>query len=477
MNKPTKTISVCSRKYERRLAEIQDSEKRRMGYPTVGSVVKGYFTKTGFAKDPDGKPLVDFTCLGIAQDSFAATYTNNMGSPFVLSKTMKRDTKLIEQDLLKIMARYFSIPENSVAGYVTGGGTEGNTVSLWWARNYLIAQNQARSIKLSGQIRRQKKELDLYMKAPQIPSGERYKRCFKKSQKIDLLSQKAAQLAKPILYASNHAHYSVPKAADQLNIEFRYAPTLSNGSINTAQFEKLIKKHRQKEPDRPIIVVATLGATELGAIDNLPKIKEIMAGHVPSGGYCIHADGAFLGPALPILKPFGKMKGHILTYADTFCMSGHKLFAAPQECGIVLTSKNFLMQTLYKGGHSKTYTGGIDDITLVGSRTGLTPVMLHLIAHELGFNASQEKPSKFKKLVRQNLENARYLYGELIKRLPKEQVTWRPGQFIVAFPRPKNPELLVKYGIMPIRDNRCSICVLANVDKQLIDAFLSEYFE
>src|SRR5690348_2416340 len=70
--------------------------------------------------------LVNNRELGIKTGSLANVLLNNVGDPFKDSETSRMEVKRHERKLIAILEKFYGLPEHSVRGYVTTGGTEGN---------------------------------------------------------------------------------------------------------------------------------------------------------------------------------------------------------------------------------------------------------------------------------------------------------------------------------------------------------------
>src|SRR5262249_20698337 len=103
-----------------------------------------------------------------------------------------------------------------------------------------------------------------------------------------------------VFYCKDHTHYSIPKISEVLRLNVR--PVLSNndGSINLKDLQKELLLHLGAYPNSGVIVVANIGTTITGAIDDVPKINKILCEIIPSHNFTIHMDGALAGFVLPI---------------------------------------------------------------------------------------------------------------------------------------------------------------------------------
>ena len=93
--------------YTQHVKQLRDYALTRMGHPYTGPV-KGQLTDDEWLKtDSSKKKLIDNTIFGISPDSIADTYINNVGSPYSDAKIIQRDVKIVERDIIHILAKYF----------------------------------------------------------------------------------------------------------------------------------------------------------------------------------------------------------------------------------------------------------------------------------------------------------------------------------------------------------------------------------
>ena len=245
---------------------------------------------------------------------------NNVGDPFHTSNYWS-NTHGIEQEVITRFADLMRIAPEEAWGYVTSGGTEGNLYGLYLAREM-------------------------------FPSG--------------------------IFYFSEETHYSVLKNMRVLNARHTMIKRQDNGEIDYQNLYEMIEVNRHL----PAVIIANIGTTMRGAVDDIERIKEILRDLNVSHTY-IHADAALSGMILPFVddpQPYGFDAG-----INSIAVSGHKLIGAPLPCGVVLTRKTYVEQV----GRAIEYVG-IHDTTLSGSRNGLTPLMLWYALNRYGDEGFQE---------------------------------------------------------------------------------------
>ncbi len=421
--------------------------------------------------------IVDNKELGIKTGSLANVLLNNVGDPFKDSETSRMEVKRHERKLIAMLERYYGLPEFSVRGYVTTGGTEGNFAGLWWSKRFLINSALPAIIDRDDVTKLKiKEEQELTAALAKIPNNDYQTRSIHLQKIIDVRdavtesNRIAQQLLTPtVFYTKDHTHYSIPKIAEILRLNIKPVQSNSDGSMDLAQFKKELIFHLGAHPHSSVIVIANIGTTITGAFDDVPGIKKILEEMQPKPTYTIHLDGALTGFVMPIIKPFGDIPNYFDALGvNTLAFSAHKYPGLSQPCGIILARKAFFEKAFEKTERSIEYVGNILDVTITGSRSGLNVLMFYNALRSLGLKKNAEK---LKELVKENLEIAQYLYEELVKIFGKDKVYY-PFHFNVIFPKP-SMDMAKKYQLMLTGEN-ATICVLTNVTKQLIDQFVKD---
>lgn len=420
--------------------------------------------------------IVNNESLGIQTGSIANVLLNNVGDPFKDSETSLLEVKKHEREIIYVLEKYYGLEQGEARGYVTTGGTEGNFASLWWSKRYLINQSIETLIKNDNQIKIFNKEIhELEISLVKIPLNNFQARAEVLQNILNITNNVSEgksisqQLLTPtVFFCKGHTHYSVPKIAEILHLNIRPVMPNEDGSMNLQDFKKELLLHIGANPHSAVLVIANIGTTITGAIDNVPEIRNII-NMLNVKNYSIHMDGALTGFVLPILKPFGDVKNYFDAIGvNTLAVSAHKYPGLSQPCGIILAQKDFYNKAFEKSERSIEYVGNIVDSTITGSRSGLNVLMFYNALHSLGMHVDNEK---LRKMVEENKDNANYLYNRLIDIFGKDKVT-RPYHFNVLFPRPSQ-ELARKYQLM-LTGGTATICVLPNVTRKLIDEFLMD---
>ena len=133
-----------------------------------------------------------------------------------------------------------------------------------------------------------------------------------------------------IIYCSDEAHMSVPKAARLLGLgqaAIRRIPVDAAFRMKTDALEDAIAQDI-RDGKKPIAVVATSGTVSTGSIDPLNEIAEICRQH----SLWMHVDGAY-GALAAVAMP-EKFSG--LNEADSVSLDPHKWLYQPAGCGCLL---------------------------------------------------------------------------------------------------------------------------------------------
>ena len=318
---------------------------------------------------------------------------NNVGDPFHHSN-YRSNSHAFEREVVNRFAELLRISPGEAWGYVTSGGTEGNMYGLYLAR-------------------------EMYPNA--------------------------------IFYFSEETHYSVLKNVRLLNARYIMIKRQENGEIDYDDLQDMVRVHR----DVPAVIMATIGTTMRGAVDDVVRIRAILE-ELAVTNYYIHADAALSGMILPFVddpQPFGFDVG-----VDSVSVSGHKLIGAPLPCGVVVTKRTHVERV----GRAIELVG-VQDTTLSGSRSAIGPLMMWYALANYGNEG-------FRKLVAGMLDTAEYAVGQFNERgIP----AWRHKNSVtVVFERP-GPEVFRKWQIAP-EGEIAHIITMPHVTREMIDELVAD---
>ncbi len=318
---------------------------------------------------------------------------NNVGDPFHNSNFWV-NTHEFEREVVNAFAYLMGLGPEYCWGYVTHGGTEGNMYGLYLAR-------------------------ELH------PDG--------------------------LVYFSEDTHYSVLKTMHVLNARSIMIKSQESGEIDYDDLYETVRIHR----DVPGIVLANIGTTMKGAVDDVRKIRAIFK-ELAMTDYYIHADAALSGMILPFVEepqPYRFEDGY-----HSVAVSGHKMIGAPLPCGIVLAKRDSVARI----ARAIEYVGVLDT-TLSGSRNAFTPLVLWYALKRNGL-------SGFRKRVTDALEVAEYA----VARFNDNGISaWRhKNSLTVVFPRP--PESVTRKWQIAVYKDIAHIITMPHVTRDTVDAIVGD---
>ena len=328
---------------------------------------------------------------------------NNIGDPFQ-STNFRLNTHDMEREVITTFADIMHLEQEQAWGYVTSGGTEGNMYGLFMARELFPAAT---------------------------------------------------------VYHSQDTHYSVLKLLRLLNMKGVTVQSQNNGEMDYHNLRDCLQTNNNTNADAgaktgaPAIIVANIGSTMKGAVDNLHNIHEVLS-HAKVRDFYIHADAALSGMVLPFVEdpqPHGFDAG-----INSISVSGHKLIGAPWPCGIILTRKDYVDRI----AQPVEYVG-IMDTTIPGSRSALSPLV---IRHAFRKHGRQG----FRQIVAQMLDTAKYA----VERFNSAGIpAWKNRNSpTVVFPKPA-PEIFQKWQIASL-DNIAHIITMPHVTREKVDELVED---
>ena len=318
---------------------------------------------------------------------------NNVGDPFGHSR-YQSNTHETEREVVRSIAELVRLPPDEAWGYVTAGGTEGNMYGIYVGRE---------------------------------------------------------MLRDPVVYFSQDTHYSVLKILHVLNVRNIMIRSQENGEMDYDDLRESMRINR----DVPALIVANIGTTMKGAVDDLDRINGIVEELALPRSY-IHADAALSGMILPFVddpQPFGFDKG-----IDSIAISGHKMMGSPLPCGVVVTRREYTAQI----GRAIEYVGALDT-TLLGSRNAITPVIIW-------YSLTKHGREGFRRQVAQMLDTAEYAVQQFnANGIP----AWRARNSVtVVFPRP-SPYVLFQWQLAPLGDI-AHLITMPHVTREMIDQVIAD---
>ncbi|HEY6502761.1 MAG TPA: aminotransferase class V-fold PLP-dependent enzyme [Chitinophagaceae bacterium] len=247
--------------------------------------------------------------------------------------------------------------------------------------------------------------------------------------------------SKLVMYASAETHSSVQKAAEIMGIGsggVRKVRVDHLYKMDMNHLEELIHKDRSSG-NIPFCVVANVGTVNTGAIDPLEEIFLVCMKY----NLWFHIDAAF--GALTKLLPEYQEKLKCLELADSIAFDLHKWMYMPYEAGVVLVKNadthrdTYALQPDYILNHERGIAAGPE----LTSNFGFD-LSRNFKALKVWMALKEHGIDKFKRLIGQNIQQARYLEG-LVRREASLELMAPVSMNIVCFRY--NPGLLMKWEL------------------------------
>jgi tyrosine decarboxylase/aspartate 1-decarboxylase len=225
------------------------------------------------------------------------------------------------------------------------------------------------------------------------------------------------------IIASAQAHYTHQRISEVLGLPFAPVKVGSDGRMDLDAIESLLKNGDVGT------IVATMGNTGLGAVDDLPAILELAREY----GARVHADAAYGGyfGLCSKLQSTTRASYDRLHEVDSIVVDPHKHGLQPYGCGCVLF-RDAAVGSFYKHDSPFTYFSSAElhlgEISLECSRPGASAVALWATQKLLPLS----KDGEFAAWLDQSLDAAQDFWRRLEKS-PTYQPVMRPELDIVVY--------------------------------------------
>jgi histidine decarboxylase len=321
-------------------------------------------------------------------------YSQNNVGDPFASGSYRLNSHEFEREVLEFFAELTRAPKDQWWGYVTNGGTEGNLYGMYLAREM-------------------------------FPDG--------------------------IVYFSQDSHYSVAKNLHFLGMRNIMIRSQRNGEMDYEDLKETIRIRR----DAPPIIFANIGTTMKEGRDDIRHIINILDDMAIEKRY-IHSDAALCGGYAAFLDP--RPAWDFEDGADSIAISGHKFFASPIPCGIVMARKS----NVERVSHAVAYIG-TRDTTISGSRDGFTPMLLWYAIRMLGMDG-----------MRKRLEKAMSMadYAQAQFRAAGIEAKRNETALTVVFPRP--PEWVCEKWQLARAGDISHLIAMPHTTKEQIDDLLAD---
>lgn len=267
----------------------------------------------------------------------------NLGNWSIKNQVVTTVTGKFERDVVLQLLDLYGADADQYEGYFTSGATEANIYSAWLGRKQLQTQLK-----------------------------------IQKSKTLYLLR-------------TDLSHYSIDKAADIVDVPTLTVPLRDDwGGMDSRSLVSILQT-AYKNGGRGFLIPLTLGFTLTGTDDHVVEICKTITNFRkkhPDAHFFVWVDAALAGFVKPFLSTtFKPLHALVSTIAVDF----HKFARVPLPAGVVL----------YKKGLRKLIEKPIrylseSDSTLLGSRTGISPVAAWATIQEYGKDG-------YRKLVKKNV--------------------------------------------------------------------------
>ena len=312
------------------------------------------------------------TITGMLAEMLAAGFNPNQGG-------LVQSGNLVESQVISWCKEMFGFPASS-SGLLVSGGSMANLVALTVARNSRAGYN-VREEGVGG--------------AP-----------------------------RPLrVYASTEVHSSVHKAVEVLGLGSKALSLVQvnpDFTINLEHLKRAIREDRERGM-LPICVVGCAGTVNTGATDPLDALADLCK----EEGLWFHVDGAF--GALAALSPELRHVVKGMERADSLAFDMHKWMYMPYEvgCTLVRDAEAHRQAFALTPHYLERTTRGIAGTELWFSDYGVQ-LSRGFRALKVWMSIQENGIDKFGRLIRQNVEQARYLESRVASERELELVAGVP---------------------------------------------------
>lgn len=258
-----------------------------------------------------------FLATMIANPNHIGCHTLNQDK----SEPFFRGTQKLEIEVIELCAEeIFEGKKNGFDGYIAPGGTEANLEAIWIYRNY-------------------------------------FKREF------------GVNCNEIALVYSEDSHYSMPKAANLLNLTSLVIKVDETSRlINLKDLDHQIQ-NALKNGLKHFIIVQNMATTMFGSVDDIDATTDYLVQNNIS--FKLHIDGAFGGFIYPFTADNNRLS-FANEHVSSITVDGHKMLQTPYGTGIFLIRKGMIK---YVETEEAKYVHG-KDYTICGSRSGANAVSI-----------------------------------------------------------------------------------------------------
>ena len=350
----------------------------------------------------------------LAAVEFRSRSMNNVGDPF--RKPAVYNSHYLEADLIQRFGERFGFSKSDVWGFLSNSGTDSNLHGAYIGRT--------------------------------------------------LLKQKTG--VNPKIYYTQEAHYSIQIIRDLLGLEEILVATRDDGSMDSNDLKEKIKQHNSA----PALILATIGTTFKGAVDNIDQIQEVLKNH---NSY-LHLDAALFGGYLhasQFASELNASNSNGKRY-DSIAVSCHKFFGFNSVAGLFITDKTTFeeFRDYFSQVHDPAYISHIPG-TITCSRDPIKPAEFHYYSSE---EAIQQQEEDAKMILR----NTDYLLKEMKNHFPELNPQKSNNMSNTIYFNRVNKNLIRKWTLATVNNDAknkqsyAHVVVMPHASKTILDQFLSD---
>ncbi|MEU7765458.1 histidine decarboxylase [Nocardia sp. NPDC049190] len=313
-------------------------------------------------------------------------FVNNVGDPDSHEKS-NVNAKAMERSVVDFIAELANADPQQVYGYVAGGGSEANLFGL---------------------------------------------------------DRGCALLPEARIYCSAAAHYSIHKSARLMRKEMVVVACDDQGRIDA----DALARECRADPGRGAVVVATIGTTMTGAIDD---VDAIIGAGAAAGRVYVHVDAALSGLIVPFTAE-QESWGFARREVGSVAISMHKGLGMPVPCALALCRAELIDSTV-----GAEYVGATDS-TLSCSRSGLASALLW-------YALAAKGKAGLERTAHRALDMAEYATRKLAD--AGLRPTLHPASIVVVFDRPA--EWICRKYHLATEGSLAHIVTVPHVSEQIID--------
>ena len=344
---------------------------------------------------------------------------NNVGNPYTQS-SIPYNTHDFEKELINNFGKIYSFSPNDTWGFLSHSGTDSNMHGMYMGRTIL-----------KGQTRET-----------------------------------------PKCYFTREAHYSIQILCDLLGMERIFVDTLPDAGMDSKDLKLKLSEH----PNHPALVVATIGTTFKGGIDNVDQIQAILKKH---DGY-VHLDAALFGGYLPHTNGVNEVLHELKNRPsgeryNSIAVSCHKFFGFPSPAGLFITTQTSFdkFNELYSGIHNPEYIGHVPG-TITCSRDAVKPAEFHFFSTSAAMALQAEDAHNI-------LHNTTYLMDQMQTHFPNLHPSRSNMLSNTIFFNNPGTQIVKKYSLATMHleleggyRDFAHVVIMPHVNKNVLSEFLTD---